>query len=62
MNGRARAALLKGETSIEEEVEIECFDGTHKIILDSAVPLRRSDGSVCGAVTIHQDITERKAG
>ncbi|MFH1054698.1 MAG: PAS domain S-box protein [Candidatus Altiarchaeota archaeon] len=53
-------ALEKGETTTEEEVEIECFDGTHKIILDSAVPLRKSDGSICGAVTINQDITERK--
>jgi PAS domain S-box-containing protein len=53
-------ALEKGEISIEEEVEIECFDGTHKIILDSAVPLRKSDGSIGGAITINQDITERK--
>jgi len=53
-------ALEKGETTIEEEVEIECFDGTHKIILDSAVPLRKSDGSINGAITINQDITERK--
>jgi signal transduction histidine kinase len=53
-------ALEKGETSIEEEVEIECFDGTHKIILDSAVPLRKSDGSIGGAITINQDITDRK--
>jgi PAS domain S-box-containing protein len=53
-------ALEKGETSIEEEVEIECFDGTHKIILDSAVPLRKIDGSIGGAITINQDITERK--
>lgn len=53
-------ALLKGETSIEEEVEIECFDGTHKIILDTAVPLFKSDGSIVGAITINQDITERK--
>ena len=53
-------AIEKGETSIEEEVEIECFDGTRKIILDSAVPLHGSDGSIRGAVTINQDITERK--
>jgi PAS domain S-box-containing protein len=53
-------ALEKGETSIEEEVEIECFDGTHKIILDSGVPLRKSDGSISGAVTINHDITVRK--
>ncbi len=53
-------AVVKGETSIGEEIEIECFDGTHKIILDSAVPLHRSDGSIRGAVTINYDITERK--
>ena len=53
-------ALEKGETSIEEKVEIECFDGTHKIILDTAVPLFKSDGSIDGAITINQDITERK--
>jgi PAS domain S-box-containing protein len=53
-------ALEKGETTTEQEVEIECFDGTHKIILDSAVPLRKSDGSIGGAVTINQDITERR--
>jgi PAS domain S-box-containing protein len=53
-------ALEKGETSIEDEVEIECFDGTHKIILDSALPLRKSDGSISGAITVNQDITDRK--
>ena len=53
-------ALEKGETSIEEEVEIECFDGTHKFILDTAVPLRKSDGSIGGAITMNQDITGRK--
>lgn len=53
-------AVEKGETCIEEEIEIECFDGTHKTILDSAVPLRRPDGSIRGAVTINQDVTERK--
>lgn len=29
----AARAIEKGETSIEEEIEIECFDGTRKIIL-----------------------------
>jgi len=53
-------AVEKGETSFEEETEIEAFDGTRKIILDSAVPLHRRDGSIRGAVTINQDITERK--
>lgn len=53
-------AVEKGETSFEEETEIETFNGTRKIILDSAVPLLRRDGSIRGAVTINQDITERK--
>ncbi|MBS1189783.1 MAG: domain S-box protein [Rhodocyclaceae bacterium] len=53
-------AVEKGETTIEQEVEIECLDGTHKIIWDSAVPLRRSDGSIYGAVTVNFDITRRK--
>jgi PAS domain S-box-containing protein len=53
-------ALEKGESTTDEEVEIECFDGSHKFILDSAVPLRNADESIRGAVTINQDITERK--
>jgi len=53
-------AVEKGETSFEEEIEIEAFDGTRKMILDSAVPLHRRDGRIRGAVAIHQDITERK--
>ena len=56
----AARAIEKGETSIEEEIEIECFDGTHKIILNSALPLRRDDGSISGAIVVNQDITERK--
>ncbi|WP_295585826.1 EAL domain-containing protein [uncultured Lamprocystis sp.] len=58
--GAARA-IEHGETSIEEELEIECFDGTHKIILNSAVPIRDGDGQIAGAVIVNQDITQRKA-
>lgn len=53
-------AIQKGESSFDEEIEIECFDGTHKIILSSTVPLRNSDGSISGAIVTNQDITERK--
>ncbi|MDO8313373.1 MAG: PAS domain S-box protein, partial [Sideroxyarcus sp.] len=56
----AARAIEKGETTIEEEIEIECFNGMHKIILNSGLPLRRSDGSIRGAIIINQDITERK--
>jgi diguanylate cyclase (GGDEF)-like protein/PAS domain S-box-containing protein len=53
-------AIEKGETSLDEEIEIECFDGTHKIILNFAVPIRGNDGRIKGAVIVNQDITERK--
>lgn len=53
-------AIEKHETTIEEELEIECFDGTHKIILNSAVPLIDSDGTITGALAVNQDITEQK--
>ena len=53
-------AIAKGETSIEEEIEIECLDGAHKIILNSALPLRKDSGGVNGAIVVNQDISERK--
>lgn len=56
----AARAIRNGETSIDEEVEIECFDGTRKIILNSAMPIRDDDGNIVGAVIVNHDITERK--
>jgi PAS domain S-box-containing protein len=56
----AARAITKGETSINEEVEIECFDKTHKIILNSALPLRNDQQEIVGAIIVNQDITERK--
>ena len=57
--GGARA-IRKGETSLEEEVEIEAFDGSRKIILISSVPIRNDKGEVTGAISINQEITDRK--
>jgi PAS domain S-box-containing protein len=56
----ASRALRQGETSLDEEIDIECFDGSRKTILNSAVPVRDVDGAVIGAVVFNQDITERK--
>ena len=56
----AARALGQGETTLDEQIEIECFDGTHKIILNSALPLRESDGRITGAVVLNRDITEIK--
>ena len=56
----AARAITKGETSINEEVEIECFDKTRKIILNSALPIRNVKQEIVGAIIVNQDITERK--
>ncbi|HEX4954220.1 MAG TPA: diguanylate cyclase [Thermoanaerobaculia bacterium] len=56
----AARAITKGETAIDEEVRIECFDGSSKIILNSAVPLRDAGGVISGAIIVNQDITSRK--
>jgi PAS domain S-box-containing protein len=56
----AARAVLKGETSINEEIEIECFDGSHKIILNSAAPIRDEKQEILGAFIVNQDITRRK--
>jgi len=56
----AARAVLNGETSINEEIEIECFDGSHKIILNSAVPIRDERQEILGAFIVNDDITERK--
>jgi PAS domain S-box-containing protein len=53
-------AVIKGETSLNEEIEIECFDGSHKMILNSAIPLRNDRKEIIGTIIINQDITERK--
>ncbi len=57
--GGARA-ILKGETILNEEVEIEAFDGSRKVILLSAVPIRNDKGEITGAVAVNQEITARK--
>lgn len=53
-------AITRGETSLNVEVEIETFGGKRKIILDSAVPIRNEEGEFTGAITVNQDITDRK--
>jgi PAS domain S-box-containing protein len=57
--GGARA-IAKGETSLNDEVEIEAFDGSRKIILNSSIPIWNDKGEISGAITVNQDITSRK--
>jgi PAS domain S-box-containing protein len=54
-------AVERGETPVNEMIDIECFDGARKTILDSAVPLRDTEGAVIGAVAVNQDITPLRA-
>ena len=55
----AARAIRRGEVSLNEEIEIECFDGTHKIILNSAMPIHGPQGEVIGGVIVNMDITDR---
>ncbi len=50
-------AARHGETSLHETLEIECFDGSHKIIRNSAVPFKDPQGRVRGVVVINEDIS-----
>jgi len=49
-------ALTKKEISIGEVLEIQCFDGSRKTILNSAIPLVK-DGNVLAVVVAVEDIT-----
>jgi PAS domain S-box-containing protein len=57
----ATRAVLKGETTLNEAVDIEAFDGARKTILNSAVPLRSLSGEIIGAILVIQDITDQRA-
>lgn len=56
----AARAVRDGRTSLDEEIEIERFDGARRSILNSAFPVR-SRGSIIGAVIVNQDVTDRRA-
>ena len=56
----AARAIQNGETSLDDEIRIECFDGSSKVVLHSAIPLRDAAGGIKGAIVLNQDITARK--
>jgi PAS domain S-box-containing protein len=53
-------ALVNGETTVNEVVDIEGFGGVRKTIQNSAVPIRGTDDSITGAVVVNEDVTGRK--
>jgi diguanylate cyclase (GGDEF)-like protein/PAS domain S-box-containing protein len=53
-------ALQHGESVHNEVIDIESFDGSHKTVLNSAVPMFHADGGIRGAIIINEDITHRR--
>jgi PAS domain S-box-containing protein len=53
-------AVTQGHSTLSEELTILCFDGTQRVILNSAVALRDDSGQIFGAVAVNEDITPRK--
>ena len=53
-------AIQKGETILQEEIEIERFNGESAFILNNAAPIRNEKGEIIGGITIAQNITHMK--
>jgi signal transduction histidine kinase len=53
-------AVERGEVSVNEMIDIECFDGSRKTILNSGMPIHDTDGRLCAVVITNQDITTLK--
>jgi signal transduction histidine kinase/PAS domain-containing protein len=52
-------AVMFGETSKGELLDIDRFDGGRATILNSAAPIRNERGVITGAVAVLADVTER---
>ena len=52
-------ARQTGEVIANELIDIEGFDGTRKVIRNSAVPMRDDQGTLVGAVVINEDVSAR---
>jgi PAS domain S-box-containing protein len=53
-------AITRGEVSLNEELDIESFDGQRKSIVHTGAPIRDADGRIIGGVTAMLDITEMR--
>jgi PAS domain S-box-containing protein len=56
----AARAISQRVTSLNEEINIEAFDGIRKTILHSALPILDEQDALQGAVVVNQDITQRR--
>jgi PAS domain S-box-containing protein len=55
-------SLSAGQTSLNELIDIETYDGQRKTIQNSSAPIRNTDGLIVGAVIVNEDVTERVRG
>ena len=51
-------AFKYGKTYLNQIINIECFDGIKKTMMNSAVPMFDNNKKVIGVVVINQDITK----
>ena len=53
-------SIRRGETTINQVIDVETVDHRRKTVLNSAVPIRDSRGEILWAIGVIQDITELK--
>jgi PAS domain S-box-containing protein len=56
----ASRAIREGLSFINQEIEIQAFDGVKRTILNSAIPFRDDRGAIQGCFIVNQDITSRR--
>ena len=49
--------LTTGIASLNETMELECVDGTRRIVRNSTIPVQNEEGMAFGAVVLTEDIT-----
>nr|AUN37529.1 diguanylate cyclase/phosphodiesterase [uncultured bacterium] len=52
-------ALREGQTSLNELIDIETFDGQRKTIQNSTAPIHNAETQIVGALIVNEDVTER---
>ena len=57
----AARALRHGEISLNELIRIQGFDGSERVILNSAVPITGAGGAIEGAIVLNQDVSDQRA-
>ena len=52
-------AVQSGEAVVGQLLEIECFDGKRRFVINSAAPIHDADGRITGSAVAIQDVTAR---